>query len=69
MNRGIPTVREPGMSEIQKEDVLLKVLGREELTAAEREFVKAHIDRFLTHFQGDPDEEQFVAYLKNIRDS
>ncbi|MCB1307331.1 MAG: hypothetical protein KDK30_04085 [Leptospiraceae bacterium] len=57
------------MSEIQKEDVLLKVLGREELTAAEREFVKAHIDRFLTHFQGDPDEEQFVAYLKNIRDS
>ena len=55
------------MAELQWQEILIKLLDHAPLTAEEQDYVQRNLDTLIEHFSEDPDDAEFLAYLKSLR--
>ncbi|MCB1137689.1 MAG: hypothetical protein KDK23_02995 [Leptospiraceae bacterium] len=55
------------MAELEWQEIVLKLLDHQALTAEEQEYVQRNLETLIEHFSQDPEDKEFCEYLKTLR--
>ncbi|MCB1171530.1 MAG: hypothetical protein KDK25_14385 [Leptospiraceae bacterium] len=55
------------MAELEWQEIVLKLLDRQELTAEEQDYVQGNLETLIEHFSQDAEDKEFFEYLKSLR--